>query len=113
MHHNQENFDIFRTRYPVFTYERYAFEISENRIEMQFFYKAGNELSFSPVMKLELGKFALRPLQSVQIEGLIFHIGLIELISYWKCVCSPIVEIKSFRLTENQQQWWKKLYWKG
>lgn len=113
MHHNQEIFDLFRTRYPVFTYERYAFEISENRIEMQFFYKAGKDLSFSPVMKLELGRFAFRPLQPAQIEGLIFHIGLIELISYWKCVCSPIVEIKSFRLTENQQQWWKKLYWKG
>ena len=47
------------------------------------------------------------------LDGIIFHIGMIELISYWKCACPPTVLIKGRRLTDAQQRWWKKLYWKG
>lgn len=42
-----------------------------------------------------------------------FHIGLIELISYWKSTCSPNVIIKCGYLNEEQIKWWKKIYYYG
>ena len=44
---------------------------------------------------------------------MIFHIGMIELISYWKSTCSPKVIIKCGYLNEEQINWWKKLYFYG
>ena len=47
------------------------------------------------------------------LENLIFHIGMIELISYWKIACPKKVIIKPFALDEEQIRWWKKLYFNG
>ena len=110
---NQTVFENLRQRYPQFTYEKYSFEISGNQINMQFFFRIGDEIRFSPKMKLEPGKYGLNISKQEEIDGLVFHIGLIELISYWKCTCSPSVLVSSRKLTPNQQDWWKKLYWKG
>ena len=46
-------------------------------------------------------------------KNIAFHIGLIELISYWKCTCSPNVIIKCGALNEEQKNWFKKLYYYG
>ena len=47
------------------------------------------------------------------IDNLVFHIGMIELISYWKIACPKKVVIKPFALDEEQIRWWKKLYFNG
>ena len=44
---------------------------------------------------------------------MVFHIGLVELISYWKSVFSPKVIIKCGNLDEKQIEWFKKLYYSG
>ena len=109
---NQDKFLKLRELHPDFFYDGYTFEIKENRIEMQFDFRIGNEIRFSPKMTLLPGRHAACVPVREEIEGLVFHIGLIELISYWKCACPPAVHLPR-RLSEQQQQWWKKLYWKG
>ena len=47
------------------------------------------------------------------LDNLVFHIGMIELISYWKIACPKKVVIKPFVLDEEQIRWWKKLYFNG
>ena len=47
---------------------------------------------------------------TLEAQNLAFHIGLIELISYWKCTCSPKIIIKCGYLNEEQIKWWKKIY---
>lgn len=110
---NQTIFENLRQRYPQFIYEKYSFEISDNQINMQFYFRIGDDIRFAPKMKLEPGKYGKENLQRDEIDGLVFHIGLIELISYWKCTCSPTVLVRGRKLTQKQQDWWKKLYWKG
>lgn len=110
---NQALFDELPVHYPVFTFEDYHFEIIDNRIDMQFFFRIGEKIRFSPKMQLHLGKYCRKSLNKRQIDGLIFNIGLIELISYWKCTCSPTIRINKHQLTSSQQGWWRRLYWKG
>lgn len=110
---NQTLFETYRQRYPIFTYEKYQFDIDGARVNMKFAFRVGDEFVFTPQMSLDPGKYGNISLKSKEIEGLVFHIGMIELISYWKCVCSPTVLIIGRKLTEKQQAWWKKLYWKG
>ncbi|MDE5575013.1 MAG: UDP-N-acetylmuramoyl-L-alanine--D-glutamate ligase, partial [Bacteroidales bacterium] len=43
----------------------------------------------------------------------IFHCGMVELVSYWKCACSPQVRIDCGQLAPRQKDWFKKLYFLG
>lgn len=111
MANNNSKFISLREQYSHFQFLKYEFSLSNNSILMQFFFKT-NELSFSPKMKLNFGKYGRSNINICEIEGLVYQIGLIELVSYWKATCSPIIVLPHI-LTEGQQNWWKKLYYKG
>ena len=104
-------FQTLRKKYKQFHYLNFEFEVKKNSVFMQFFFQA-NELVFSPKMTLRLGNYA-KHLHRNEIEGLVFNIGLIELVSYWKATCSPQIIIHNYSFDEEQQDWWKKLYYKG
>jgi hypothetical protein len=38
---------------------------------------------------------------------------MVELVSYWKAACSPLVVVKPFGLVNEQIRWWKNLYFHG
>ena len=54
-----------------------------------------------------------KSINSQYAQNMAFHIGLIELISYWKSTCSPKIIIKCGYLNNEQIEWWKKLYFYG
>lgn len=54
-----------------------------------------------------------KSLENNYVKNMVFNIGLIELISYWKSTCSPKIIIKCGYLNEEQINWWKKLYFYG
>ena len=64
-------------------------------------------------MRLKAGKYLIDNIEQQELEGFAFQIGLIELISYWKAFCSPGIMVRSYALSEKQQQWWRKLYYNG
>lgn len=106
-------FEELRNQYPVFTYNGYTYLLNGNELHIQFDFQIGNDIRFQPNMVLQPGIYAQYPSDLHELDGLIFNIGMIELISYWKCTCSPIIHIKPYKLTDEQQLWWAKLYWKG
>lgn len=110
---NQTLFDQLRQQHPTFTYKGFQYQYSENQVDITFDFRIGNQIRFAPAMHLTPGKHGIQLADPKLLEGLIFHIGLIELISYWKAACCPTVHICGYRLTDAQQQWWRKLYWKG
>jgi len=52
-------------------------------------------------------------LSDVFLNNIVFHIGMIEMLSYWKAACSPKIIVKPFSLNEEQVMWWKNLYFNG
>lgn len=108
-------FEELRAKYPVFTYEGYDFRVEGGVLHLEFDFRIGEDIRFAPKMSLSAGKHT--PEWSLfdvgSLEGIVFNIGMIELISYWKSVCSPVVEVKPFSMPDEQQMWWRKLYWYG
>ncbi len=47
------------------------------------------------------------------VNNMAFHLGLMEIPSYWKATCSPEIEIKAGILDEFQISWWQRLFFKG
>ncbi len=108
-------FDELRAKYPVFTYEDFKYYVENGALNLQFFFRIGDEIAFSPKMSLHAGKHApdWSSFDMDSLKSVVFNIGLIELISYWKCACCPTIDIKPFALNDDQQWWWRKLYWYG
>lgn len=109
---NQLKFNNLREQYPVFYFDAFQYSITKSEIDIQFFYHT-QEIHFAPKISIQFGNYLLQTLSKDDIDGLLFHIGLIELISYWKSVTSPIIHIKNYSLSKDQENWWRKLYWKG
>jgi len=101
-----------RQDFPRFEYRGVDYRVSKNEISMQFHFTTGS-YEFHPKMKLCFGKYVLSSLHQKDIKGIIFQIGMIELISYWKCTCSPTLLIRPYRLSEEMESWWRKLYYHG
>src|SRR5574344_1290017 len=107
-------FVSLRAQYPLFVYEDYSYSMNEDktRLEIKFNFSA-SEHKFTPTIKLAINSLFTNEDFEKQIDAIVFNMGMIELISYWKCVASPNVQILCGSLTEQQISFWKKLYFNG
>ena len=110
--HNQQKFNELRKEFPVFYFDDFKYEVTSKECSVQYFFRVG-EYNFQPKMRLDCGKYMRSKYDAQKMKGLLFHIGMVEMVSYWKATCSPEIVIKPYLLNETQQEWWKKLYWKG
>lgn len=114
MQSNKFKYDTLRESYPFFVYDHYEYDISQNVLLVKFFFNISNEFFFNTKLSIVMRPFYyFHELNRSQLDNLIFHIGMIELISYWKVTCSPKIYIKPHHLTCEQIKWWKKLYFHG
>lgn len=111
------NFSVWqdlRSRFSVFTYESHRWSYHNNDVVIEYCFKLGDKYQFNPRSVISFNTIPLKHnVASEEIEQLVFHIGLIELISYWKAACSERVVVKAGGLSKEQIQWWKGLYFKG
>ena len=115
----QDNSTLFhklRKQYPTFTYHAYHYNLEEDKLIISFDFSIGETITFRPTTVIPRHVafqdfFENKSLSS--LENIIFQIGMIELISYWKCTCSPKVFIKAGHLDENAIKWWQKIYYHG
>ncbi|MBO5844994.1 MAG: hypothetical protein J6Q96_09025 [Bacteroidales bacterium] len=110
---NTDKFHAFREKYPLFVYENFKYSIEENGLKIEFTFVNG-EHTFTPTLLVEKKDFfSFSHLSKEQLDLLVFNMGMVELISYWKAFCSPKVIIKPFALREKQIEFFKKLYYNG
>jgi UDP-N-acetyl-alpha-D-muramoyl-L-alanyl-L-glutamate epimerase len=107
-------FNELRKKYPLFIFEGFSYTLDQgNVLTLKYDLRIGDEIKFAPTHKLHLGHWSTDHLNHNILSNMGFHIGMVELVSYWKATCSPTVLIKPFRLNEAQQEWWKNLYFNG
>jgi len=115
---NENLYNRLRNQFPVFNYESYNYKVVENELLINFNFNIDKKIHFNPEVKITTGKLVknlglrveqIRPL----LDNIVFNIGMIELISYWKAACPPLIRVKPARLTNQQANWWKKLYFNG
>ena len=101
-----------RTDYPTFTYQGYSYQLTEDGISMVFDFSIDGLSEFHPTWFIPRINI-VDAIDTDLIEDMVFSLGMVELISYWKISCPPVVIIKDRLLTPEQIGWWKKLYWGG
>lgn len=111
----KNNFDKyidFREKYKTFFYEGHEFSVDKNNISVSFHFSLDKQFDFHPEMTVHFNDDIVS-VSEAELNVLLFQIGMVELISYWKAACSPEVVIKPFMLSNDQIAWWKKLYFNG
>jgi UDP-N-acetyl-alpha-D-muramoyl-L-alanyl-L-glutamate epimerase len=115
---NQDKFINLRKNYPYFAYEDYDIAADQNNIILSFHFNLAGKYSFHPQTIIPVKPF-FRDFSAEDLtkdpffRNLVFHLGMIEAISYWKAVCPPELIIKPHSLGPEQVSWWKNLYFKG
>lgn len=111
---NHKKYLKFRQEFPVFTFQTYSFQVNNEALEAEFVFDMSGEYEFKPTLKLPRRNFYhFEKLSKEALENFVFHIGMVELISYWKAACPPQLIIKPHSLNKEQIAWWKKLYFHG
>ncbi|MBI9036646.1 MAG: hypothetical protein JEY97_00815 [Bacteroidales bacterium] len=107
-------FFSFRKQYPHFVYEKYTIIKAKKSIHLSFEFKLSDEIVFKPEIKISIRNFFhVEDLSDSDLNNFAFHVGMIELISYWKATCSPQIIVRPNKLNEDQIKWWKKVYFFG
>lgn len=107
---NTDKYVALRAQYPVFEYVAYHHEVCEEGLKVWFDFRMG-DVEFHPTAIVERRPFL--DFCRADIDWIVFNIGMVELVSYWKCACPPTVKVMCGSLTEEQTAFWKKLYWNG
>ena len=106
-----EKFLEFRDKYPDFIYKSYSYEIDDD-LKIRYCFEIPGLEVFNPEIAIP-SKYISIKYDKEYLEYLIFHIGLIELISYVKCTCSKNIIIEASYINEDQISFFKKLYYYG
>lgn len=102
-----DKYNELRNKYDTFIYDSYEIEELENTTKITYNFIVPSLTQYKPT--LEVKKFKIDSFT----KNLIFHIGLVELVSYWKATCSKNVIIKVGYINKEQIEFFKKLYFYG
>ncbi|PIR71786.1 MAG: hypothetical protein COU43_00615, partial [Candidatus Nealsonbacteria bacterium CG10_big_fil_rev_8_21_14_0_10_37_25] len=105
--------EFLREKYPKFVYQKYSYQISGKNLEIFFDFKIEPNLKFRSKIIIENINQNLPRWNLGKIDNLVFHLGLMEIPSYWKATCSPIIEVEAGKLNKEQIKWWEDLIIKG
>ncbi len=102
-----EKIENLRKRYSRFFYRGYAFDWKGKDLVITFNFEVPPDISFQP--KIVVRNAPKRK----HIENLVFHLGMMEIPSYWKTTCSPNIIVEAGYLNKQQINWWHDLIMKG
>lgn len=107
-------YEELKQKYPKFIYEKYSYKISGNNLEIFFDFRIPPDIRFKPRIIIEnINKSQIKKTKQNVLENLIFHLGLMEIPSYWKATCSPEIEVRTGYLRGEQINWWRRLIING
>ncbi len=111
---NNEKFLSLRTKFDYFEYQSYKFKLSNEVLIIEFNFNLSNKYFFSPKLEVPLRSFYNGEINKIpNLKNIVFHLGMIELVSYWKLACPQKIIVSPHTLNSEQTNWWKKLYFNG
>ncbi|MBO5848928.1 MAG: hypothetical protein J6R17_06965 [Bacteroidales bacterium] len=113
-YYDQNKYNILREEYKFFRFQRYNYTLDKGNLSVKFYFSLDDKFFFTPSFEIPSNKlYDWDNLNDSHLDTLIFNIGMIELVSYWKLACPKKVYIMPYDLDEKQILWWKKLYFNG
>ena len=107
-------FDSLRSACPVFAYDGYSISRVPEGIRLSFDFSIDGLCAFHPDTVIYTDGLALcNAFDSPTAQAIVFALGMVEAVSYYKAACPPVVEVRCGALNTAQKRWWKKLWYNG
>ena len=108
-----EKFNLLRKQYSEIIYRNYQISYDEEVMQIKYQFEIPNLITFEPTISIPKKDITNDSINENLLNSIIFRLGLIELISYYKCVCPKKVVIEAGFIDEEEQAWFKKLFFNG
>ncbi len=108
-----KRFIELREKYPEFEFKGFLKYEEDCGYVFDFYYKVGDRYEFCPTWKVKLNDHFRSFTHFPDITNVLLNLGMVEMISYWKAFCSPVIKTSAIKLTDEQKAWWKKLFCHG
>jgi len=102
-----------REKHHTFTYKNFNYSSQGNDLIISFSFILHPNIVFKPKLIITNAAKQIQAVDKQVLDNLVFHLGLIEILSYWKAACSPKIKIQAGALDKNQISWWNQLIEKG
>lgn len=102
-----------REKYPNFIYKDYKINEDVENVIIEYYFEIEGLAKFNPKIEILKKNFEFKSIDTDIVKNIVFNIGMIEAISYFKATCSPHFCIKCGKLDEYQEKWFKKLFYLG
>ncbi|SDU28139.1 hypothetical protein SAMN05444156_3040 [Verrucomicrobium sp. GAS474] len=109
---SEERYRALRERHPSLTYEGFTAEEREGNLVCHFEFSLEEGPTFRPALSIPLPTEG-GGVPSGALKALVFRIGLVELISYWKAACPPRVVLRAGKLGAEEAAWWRWVWFHG
>ncbi len=106
-------FEELRKKYKNFIYRDYKIFEKEDKICIEYNFEIENLSKFNPKIEILKKDFIFKKVDSLLVKNIVFNLGMIEAISYFKATCSPNFIIKCGKLDNFQEKWFRKLFYLG
>ena len=100
-------------KYHSFIYHDFKINDSDDKLEIVFDFEIEGLSHFNPTFSISKNIITNKKINKDMLELLIFNIGMVEAISYYKITCPKKFIIENNDLTEDQKKWWQKLFFLG
>lgn len=105
-----------RARWPEFHYHGFTVRETSGETTVAYQFEIPGLAVFEPSITLPglaAGRMPSGRLDTPLGRRILFSLGMVELVSYWKATCSPTVLVHAGWLGEEDIAWWKNLYYHG
>ncbi|MBQ8412837.1 MAG: hypothetical protein IJX12_04415, partial [Lachnospiraceae bacterium] len=102
-------FEDLRDTYEAFYYRGYNIDIEDNICKVRYDFEIPGLAKFNPTWQFPV----MREYREDILDRLVFSLGMVESISYYKCTCPKKVVVECGSLSKEQKLWWKKLFYNG
>ncbi|HBL40538.1 MAG TPA: hypothetical protein DDY98_02790 [Ruminococcaceae bacterium] len=107
-------FTELRQKNKTFSYNGFSAVRTEQGITVTFDFALDGVCEFHPTTTVLTDNLnLLNDFDSPSAKSILFSLGMVELISYWKASCPETVFVRCGKLSEDDVLWWKKLWWGG
>lgn len=109
----EEKFIYLRKKHPRFYFRRFQILADNDNLRILFDFKTEPDIVFRPEVRLINFSQRMTEENRPLVENLAFHIGMMEIFSYWKATCSPQIVIEAGGLLAAQIKWWRDFFIRG
>jgi hypothetical protein len=107
------HYEELRRKYPTFRYDHFEVHYDSSQFSARFEFTIPPDISFAPEVVFQSVPEGWHSVSDEALHNAVFHLGLIEALSYWKATASPVIEVNAGALTSEQISWWEDLLLNG